>query len=952
MKRQAWLILMMLSFIACTSYESSNDPMEPSSRPLDHSMEILYHNPEKEIIVYRVDGRVILRIKGFIQAVKESTTPALFSDPMVDLVPASMGKSHNAMVIGLGGGKTASDLITRGFRVDVVELEAEVARIAKEHFGYAGDVIIADGLEYLKRSVRAYDVILLDAFSGDKPPDGMIGPEGFGLINSRLAPGGVLIMRVIDNPYRKGFRAYWRKLGFDTIFSTSFGKGRQTLYISNLPDSRGESIRSSFPLRLLGVIDPYVVHGKELTLGSNDTGEVSVAGYLFKSRNGELVLQLPHYEMGNHLIVLKGALCRDLLKIATPMAGRYRMNPYSEEGKRKTLSTLGGGGLVSGNESIFSDVMVGLQGTLTYMGSGRVGSLPTPFITNNLLSVHSLKVSGVHWRISVDKWRRYHDRVIRPLEMERTRLQQAKVPTAKKIDEVNAKIRRALSERFGVTATKLRPYKEALGFDPFAPRDEDAPPYLASPSRPLGCAPPYFTKANVTALQAALRGGKIGRGLLNAAVKHFEKLSPKIREEVLELLLDRLAKDPAAHVRQMNWMWRWSSQLCDHLAKRISAKPFSTFTPWLLKCLLQTTRKSDKGKRRVADPLSSLLSAAAGPEATSRLITLLHDLNVRCWSIQKGITFSQAISLAATGCEDLALQPEDRFVPNIGPDTRRRLLSLVLNRQMSFTKQMVTQVLEVMARMQITREEYDTIRRGFNAYRTSPFAALVAVRFAPLEPALMSSSLQATVSFRISLLERIGEALRIWHCKTWEECGGLGCNTFTDCKRSVPPARWRAYLPMVSALSENLFKARVPGAISAVARFWRKCLPESRDPAAPWGTITPFPHEKQMLGLLKSTGKAELRSALIELLPFVKMTPEMLPVVRDLLDRMIDDGSAVGSIMEALQYASQAVRAEARKKKLRDSFIPVVKRLRRRWWTTFGSPPIYILAELLDYREP
>jgi len=102
-------------------------------------------------------------------------------------------------VVGLGGGRLAGYLSKRypDLKVDVIELDPEVARAAREFFGFTPSdkmsVITGDARVFLRKTEMTYDFILLDAFYGDTIPFHLTTREFFSTVKDRLNPGGIVV---------------------------------------------------------------------------------------------------------------------------------------------------------------------------------------------------------------------------------------------------------------------------------------------------------------------------------------------------------------------------------------------------------------------------------------------------------------------------------------------------------------------------------------------------------------------------------------------------------------------------------------------------------------------------------------------------------------------------------------------------------------------------------------
>lgn len=113
---------------------------------------------------------------------------------------------RRVLVVGLGGGALLEPLrrLVPGVRIDVVELDAQVIRLARRWMGARerpGDRFVeGDGRRFLQGTDRRYDLIYVDAFSGDRMPPSLSTTEFARLAAARLRPGGVLAYNVLTVP--------------------------------------------------------------------------------------------------------------------------------------------------------------------------------------------------------------------------------------------------------------------------------------------------------------------------------------------------------------------------------------------------------------------------------------------------------------------------------------------------------------------------------------------------------------------------------------------------------------------------------------------------------------------------------------------------------------------------------------------------------------------------------
>lgn len=111
---------------------------------------------------------------------------------------------QSVLIIGLGGGTipTALQRLLPQTRIDVVEIDPAVTRVARKYFGFSAEgsggkvrVIEADGRVFVKRAMREqlhYDLIMLDAFDHEYIPEHLLTQEFLREVRSLLNPGGVL----------------------------------------------------------------------------------------------------------------------------------------------------------------------------------------------------------------------------------------------------------------------------------------------------------------------------------------------------------------------------------------------------------------------------------------------------------------------------------------------------------------------------------------------------------------------------------------------------------------------------------------------------------------------------------------------------------------------------------------------------------------------------------------
>jgi spermidine synthase len=124
-----------------------------------------------------------------------------------------------------GGGFTGPKRFASEYNatVDVVEIDPEVVRVAKEYFRLEEsdqlNVHTGDGRQYLRETDHEYDLVVLDAYKKDKVPFHLTTREFMRLASDRLSEDGVLQANLISapsGPASQFYRAEYRTM--DRVF--------------------------------------------------------------------------------------------------------------------------------------------------------------------------------------------------------------------------------------------------------------------------------------------------------------------------------------------------------------------------------------------------------------------------------------------------------------------------------------------------------------------------------------------------------------------------------------------------------------------------------------------------------------------------------------------------------------------------------------------------------------
>lgn len=354
-----------------------------------------------------------------------------FIDPMVELIRAVRPEAGTVLVIGLGTGKTAGDLGSVGFSVEAVELEPVVIDFARRYFGYRGHVVKADGLEYLKKTKKRYDVILMDAFSGEEAPAHLVSREAFGLMERCLSDkDGLISVRLLSFPDDPEVSNILRAMGRIThMFGSGIGPEKQNLYI--LGSQKSISITKTFRNLPLPVTSPAMgglLPGRrrsnfqdmiEATGTENraNSRKVTVLGYLIRDREThDICIDLPHHDMGAVRYLIVGNLLPkldELLDEKTFFLSHGEITGRSDRRLPETLSGLLGVSEARGNSTMYSPVVVAVEGIV------RLRSLNPEYRSEPVLGsigvLYELDVSTVLMSLDYKSWKKFRRKNLKPI---------------------------------------------------------------------------------------------------------------------------------------------------------------------------------------------------------------------------------------------------------------------------------------------------------------------------------------------------------------------------------------------------------------------------------------------------------------------------------------------------------------------------------------------------------
>ncbi len=118
----------------------------------------------------------------------------------------------SCLIVG-GGGGVVPTIFRRDYpdmAIDIAEIDPVVVRLAEQFFAFKPNdertsTSVVDGRIFLRDTTKRYDVIILDAFTGGRPPFHLMTREFLQLVQARLTPKGVVHLNIISA--LKGHRA-------------------------------------------------------------------------------------------------------------------------------------------------------------------------------------------------------------------------------------------------------------------------------------------------------------------------------------------------------------------------------------------------------------------------------------------------------------------------------------------------------------------------------------------------------------------------------------------------------------------------------------------------------------------------------------------------------------------------------------------------------------------------
>ena len=163
---------------------------------------------------------------------------------------------RRVLIAGLGGGSLPSALTTLfpEAQIDVIEIDRAVVNVAKEFFDFEVtdqvSVIVNDARVYVKRAAlleKKYDLVILDAFTGDYIPEHLLTLEFLQEVRSIMTPDGVLVANTFSTSrfYDHESETYQRAFGEFFNFKLPSSGNRIIIARDELLPPRGKMMQTA-----------------------------------------------------------------------------------------------------------------------------------------------------------------------------------------------------------------------------------------------------------------------------------------------------------------------------------------------------------------------------------------------------------------------------------------------------------------------------------------------------------------------------------------------------------------------------------------------------------------------------------------------------------------------------------------------------------------------------------
>ena len=215
------VILLLSTIIISPSQKESDD-----TRVVYSSVGILGEWTVLDFGQWKVEGNNQIERKLLLNGIDQTYTQigfeplSLWKYPHKIAAYSSMKpRGSKALLLGMGGGSLAYELLAMGMDLDIVELDERINFIAKEYFKYnpeTSNLYIDDARHYIRNTNEKYDFIVIDLVLGEVQPAHVFSLEGFNDLKKILKEDAIVVINFqgnIDDPvYSVGPRSIFKTL--------------------------------------------------------------------------------------------------------------------------------------------------------------------------------------------------------------------------------------------------------------------------------------------------------------------------------------------------------------------------------------------------------------------------------------------------------------------------------------------------------------------------------------------------------------------------------------------------------------------------------------------------------------------------------------------------------------------------------------------------------------------
>lgn len=149
---------------------------------------------------------------------------------LLEILPMTVRpQSRSALLVGLGAGMVARGYAERGVDVEAVDIDPVVVDMAQKHFALRlpRPVVVDDARYHLARDGQRFDIVMMDAFTGDSSPSHLLTTEALARVRERLSQDGVLAINLIG---RMGVLGPQGEIGRESLLLASVVRTLKTQF--------------------------------------------------------------------------------------------------------------------------------------------------------------------------------------------------------------------------------------------------------------------------------------------------------------------------------------------------------------------------------------------------------------------------------------------------------------------------------------------------------------------------------------------------------------------------------------------------------------------------------------------------------------------------------------------------------------------------------------------------